>query len=128
MSEKLTESNLLKFAAEHYDSVFPDIDEFHEDLKRLIYIKRLLNSYRQHGELKERLVLNHLIILFNVFGRYATPMLFLKLEGYESILKTFLVFLSRMPDYVEPVGKRAQPILSHQIPIDEEVLQRLIHL
>lgn len=128
MSGKLTDSNLLAYAAQHYDSVFPDPDEFNEDIKRLVYIKRLFNSYKLHGELKERLILNHLIILFNMFGKHAVPMLFLKLEGYEPMLKTFLVYLSRMPDYIEPVGKRVDPIVSSEIAIDEEVLQRLIHL
>ncbi|QIG70642.1 hypothetical protein EVB91_086 [Rhizobium phage RHph_I1_18] len=128
MNGKLTDSNFLEYAASHYDAVFPDPDEFNEDLKRLVYIKRLFNSYRQHGELKERLILNHLIILYNMFGTHATQMLFLKLDGYESILKTFLIYLSRMPDQIPPVGKRSEPIISKSIPIDEDVIQRLIHL
>lgn len=128
MNGQLTDCNFIAYAATHYDAVFPDPDEFNEDLKRLIYIKRLFNSYKQHGELKERLILNHLIIMFNMFGSHALQMLFLKLEGYESILKTFLVYLSRMPDTVPAVGKRKSPIISSDITIDEDVLQRLIHL
>lgn len=128
MTNKLTNSNLVEFAARHYDAPFMDIEEFQEDLRRLIYLKRLFNSYIEHGELKERLILNHLIILFNMFGSHAVPMLFLKLEGYEHLLKTFLIYLSRMPDTIPPVGKQINEIRSDQIPIDEHVLQRLIHL
>lgn len=128
MVEKLTNANLAEYAYEHYEASFIDPEDFNEDLRRLIYIKRLFNSYADHGQLKERLILNHLIILFNVFGQHAVPMLFLKLEGYESILKTFLVYLSRMPDTIDPIGKRKTPIISAEIPINEDVLQRLIHL
>ena len=89
----VTDSNFTLYAAHYYESPFPDTKEFNEDLKRIIYIKRLFNMYIDKGELKERLILNHLIVLYNVFGEHATPMLFLKLKGYEPLLKSFLLHL-----------------------------------
>ena len=103
MMESLNESNFLLYAARHYDNpqCF-DTLEFHEDLKRFKYIKRLLNRYVKRGDLKERLILNHMIALNNVFGPGPTvKMLFLKLEGMESYFKPFLTFLSIMPDRVD---------------------------
>jgi hypothetical protein len=94
--EKLTEENLFLYAAKHYDNpTFSDIDEFHEDLKRFKYIKRLVNRYLQHNDLAERLILNHLIVVFNVFGIEATlNILDLKLdENHWPVVKPFLIFL-----------------------------------
>ncbi len=76
------------------------MEDFEEDLKRFKYIKRLLKKYVVQGELKHHLILNHLIICFNVFGEGTVPLLFFKIEKeYWSILKTFLVFLNRIPDF-----------------------------
>jgi len=72
--------------------------ELEDDLKRFKYLKRLFNRYEKTGEPNERLIINHLILLYNVFGRATTEMLFYKLEEkYWSNLKTYLVFLNRMP-------------------------------
>lgn len=93
---ELTEENLFLYAAKHYDNpTFSDIDEFYEDLKRFKYIKRLVNRYIEHQELAERLILNHLVIVFNVFGVEATlNILNLKMnEKQLSVLKPFLIFL-----------------------------------
>ena len=82
--DKLDESNFLLYAAKHYDNpqCFDTI-EFYEDLKRFKYIKRLFNRYIEDGDLKERLVLNHIVILFNLFGvKAAIRMLFLNRLGY----------------------------------------------
>jgi hypothetical protein len=94
--EKLTEENLFLYAAKHYDNpTFTDIEDFHEDLKRFKYIKRLLNRYLEHGDLAERLILNHLIVVFNMFGVEATlNILDLKLEEkHWPVVKPFLIFL-----------------------------------
>lgn len=92
----LTEDNLLIYAAKHYHNPkFIDAEEFHEDLKRFKYIKRLLNRYIDTGVLSERLILNHLIVVFNVFGIEAgLKILELKMEPhYWPMVKPFLIFL-----------------------------------
>lgn len=96
LEENLNESNLVLFAAKHYyNPTFSDIEEFNEDLKRFKYIKRLVNRYLETGVLSERLILNHLIILFNVFGTEpALNMLEIKLDDRQwPVVKPFLVFL-----------------------------------
>jgi len=101
MFEKLTNDNITMFAIKHYDN--PQCEgesEFHDDMKRFKYIKRLLRKYQDSGELKERLILNHLIVVFNVFGAEAgSTLLLFKLEPeFWSVLKTFMVFLNMLPD------------------------------
>ena len=94
--EILTEQNMLLYAAKHYyNPRFSDIEEFNEDLKRFKYIKRLVNRYIENGVLSERLILNHLIILFNVFDiEPALNMLNIKLNDRQwAVVKPFLVFL-----------------------------------
>ncbi len=93
---KLTDENLFLYAAKHYDNPkFSDIDEFYEDLKRFKYIKRLVNRYIEHNDLAERLIMNHLIVVFNSFGIEATlNILDLKLETkHWPVIKPFLIFL-----------------------------------
>jgi hypothetical protein len=103
--EKLDDSNFLLFAAKHYDNAqCHDTAEFYDDLKRFKYIKRLFIKYQECGELRERLILNHIIVLYNIFGDQTTRMLFFKLDGYYEYLKPFLVLLGRMPDKVYCVG------------------------
>lgn len=128
MSTPITNSNFIHYAAVHYDSPFPDPTEFQEDLKRIVYIKRLFNLYQEKTELRERLILNHLIVLTNVFGQYALPMLFLKLEGHEVVLKTFLCYLNRMPIKIDGIGDDNRTINSQDIPLDPIVWQKLIIL
>ena len=101
MFEKLTNDNITMFAIKHYDN--PQCEgeaEFHDDMKRFKYVKRLLRKYQDSGELKERLILNHLIVIFNVFGADAgSTLLLFKIEPeHWSILKTFMVFLNMLPD------------------------------
>ena len=94
--DELTEENLLLYAAKHYyKPQFSDIEEFYEDLKRFKYIKRLVNRYLDNGELGERLILNHLIVIFNSFGIEAgLNMLDLKLDDrHWPVIKPFLIFL-----------------------------------
>jgi hypothetical protein len=94
--KELTEKNLFLYAAKHYKNPkFSDIDDFYEDLKRFKYIKRLLNRYLETDELPERLILNHLIVVFNMFGiEAALNILELKLEKrHWPVIKAFLIFL-----------------------------------
>ena len=103
---ELTNGNYMMFALLHYDNPHcKDITEFFEDIKRLHYIRRLFKRYNEDGILKERLVINHLVTFYNVFeNKAATRILFYKVEEqYHPVLKTFLVFLNRIPieKYVE---------------------------
>ena len=94
--KELNEKNVMLYAAKHYSNPkFSDIDDFHEDLKRFKYIKRLLNRYIETDELPERLILNHLIVIFNMFGiEAALNILELKLEEkHWPVVKPFLIFL-----------------------------------
>ncbi len=96
MNIDLTEENLFLFAAKHYyNPQFSDIEGFYEDLKRFKYIKRLVNRYLDNGDLTERLILNHLIVVFNSFGiEAALEILELKLdEKHWPVVKPFLIFL-----------------------------------
>jgi len=123
MTEKLDESNILLYAAKHYSSTqCCDTIEFYEDLNRFKYIKRLFNKYTETGELKERLILNHLTILYNVFGVEATTrMLFVKLQGQHHLLKPFLVLLGTLPKTVENIGIANETIVTEGIPSDTTI-------
>lgn len=96
---ELNEDNFLIYAIKNYqNSGSLGMSDLEDDLNRFKYLKRLLNRYKKTGEMSERLVINHLIVLYNVFGQAATDMLFYKLDKeYWSELKTYLVFLQRMP-------------------------------
>lgn len=79
MIEKLTEDNFIRYAMNHYDNPgCHSIIEFEDDLRRFLYLKKLFNRYTYEGDLKERLILNHIIVLYNIFGSALTDMLFLK--------------------------------------------------
>ena len=105
MTENLNDSNFLLYAAKHYDNpqCF-DTKEFYDDLKRFKYLKRLFNRYKESGELKERFIINHLQILYNLFGVEATTrMLFLMLKRHHDCLKPFLVLFNTMPETVHNI-------------------------
>lgn len=120
--EKLDENNFVLFAAKHYDNTqCYDTEEFYDDLKRFKYLKRLFGKYEETGELRERLILNHLIILYNVFGEVTTNMLFYKLNGYYSYLVPFLILLHRLPDKVN-IGTI---VYTSDIPIDNNIVEVL---
>ncbi len=125
MIEDLNDNNFMIFAMKCYDSPNCIMSEFEEDLKRIKYIKRLIKRYKTTGELKERLILNHIIILSNVFGtRNAVRMLFFKLDEQDyQILKTFLIFLDYMPNYI--TGIRGKDIWTRNISVDLFVGKRL---
>jgi hypothetical protein len=122
---KIDETNFLLFAAKNYENVYYDTTEFYDDLKRFTYIKRLFNQYETKGEIKVNLILNHIIILYNVFGPSATEMLFLKMDGQEVLLKTFLVYLQRMPDRISNLGIKCRMINNAEIPIDKKIMAEL---
>lgn len=103
----LSESTFLLYAMNCYDNPScHDIEEFEEDIKRFQYLRRLFNRYKQFGDLRERLILNHLIVLYNIFGYHATNMLFFRLEGYHEYLKPFVDYLNYTPEYIEYDGKK----------------------
>ena len=97
--DELNESNYILFAIKHYEN--PSCmtrEDFDEDMKRFKYLKRLLKRYVRGGALRTHLIINHLIILYNVFGEAATPLLFFKMEReYWSLIKTLLLYLNKYP-------------------------------
>jgi len=99
--DELNEDNYLLFAIKFYDNPQSvTMEDFQSDLKRIRYVKRLLKKYKNTGELKTHLILNHLIILFNVFSDAAVPLLFYNLDrDLWPSLKSFLIFLNRLPEY-----------------------------
>lgn len=123
--ERIDENNFLLFAAKHYDNAqCHDTAEFYDDLKRFKYIKRLFIKYQECGELRERLILNHIIVLYNMFGDQTTRMLFFKLDGYYEYLKPFLVLLRRMPEIVYLVGPH-DIIYNSDIAMDQHIVEIL---
>jgi hypothetical protein len=125
MIDNLCDDNFLIYAMKAYDKPNVIMSEFEEDMKRIKYVKRLIRRYRATGELKERLILNHIIILGNVFGVEASVrMLFYKLsEEDHDILKTFLLFLNMMPKIV--LGINGSNIHSGDVSVDIFVAKRL---
>ena len=118
MFDNLTEDNFLLYAIKAFDSPSCVMSEFEEELNRIQYIKRLFTKYYNGSELKDRLIINHLMVLYNVFGvEAATRILFYKLEEKDySVLKTFLVFLNFMPGIVR--GIRGKDIIASDISLD----------
>ena len=116
---ELTSENFLLFAIKHYEN--PQAvtkEDFEKDLNHFKYIKRLLKRYKNTGELKAHLLLNHFIILYNIFGEGTTAMLFYKIEEEMwEIMKTFVVFLNKLPDYPK--------CFIHDVKIDDYCLSEL---
>ena len=120
--DELNESNYIMFAMKHYEN--PQAvsqEDFYDDMKRFKWIKRLLNKYRNTGEMNVHLLLNHFIILYNIFGDATTPLLFYRIDSeLWNILKTFIVYLGRLPEY--PVS------YIHKIPVDCDCMEILENL
>ena len=97
--DELNDDTYILFAIKHYENPHcVTRDDFDEDIKRFKYLKRLLKRYVRRGPLRIHLVINHIIILYNVFGEAATPLLFFKLEReYWSLIKTLLIYLNKYP-------------------------------
>ena len=115
--DKLTSRNFELFASHHYNNPeCCDVEEFKDDLTRFKYLKRLLRRYEQYGDLQERLILNHITVLYNVFGiEAANRMMWFKIEPeHYSMLKTFLIFLN----YLHEDAKV-------EIPLDQNVINKL---
>ena len=126
MFEDLNDDNFLLFAMKFYDNpqCLSEID-FNNDLKIFKYVKRLLNRYQRTGEIKERLMLNHLIMLGNVFPvQVVSRILFFKIpEQYWSALKTFLIFLNYMPEKINSIN--GKNIISSDIQLDMKIAKKL---
>lgn len=129
MIESLTEKNINAYMIMSYNNPqCVDLEEFQEDVKIPKYIKRLINRYTASNELKERLILNHIILFYNVFEfEAATRILFFKMESADySVLKTFLTYLNCMPDVVENIN--GKNIINTDIPLCKDVVDRLREL
>ena len=115
----------MLYLVKAYDKPNCIMSEFKDDMKRFNYLKRLFQRYRKYGELREQLVLNHLIVIYNVFGpEVAVRTLFFKIakEDY-STLKTYLLFLSLMPEMIK--GIKGHDIHSSDIPVDMKIAEVL---
>ena len=116
---ELNEDNFFLFAIKNYEN--PQAvtkEDFDKDLNHFKYIKRLLKRYRNTGQLKTHLLINHFIVLYNLFGEAATPMLFYKIErDLWDVMKTFIIFLNRLPEYPKTY--------IHDIPVDITCLSEL---
>ena len=123
----LNTQNYVMYAMRNYENPqCVGMDEFTEDLHRIKYLKRLFRRYLDTGELKERLILNHLITFYNVFGiEAATRLIFYRMnEEYYPLVKTFLVFLNLFPESIELERKVMEADLI-SIPMNEEIIGTL---
>ena len=125
MIEHLTEENFLIFCAKIYDNpAMHSTTEFIEDLDRIKYIKKLITRYLDTGELKERLILNHIITLHNCFGDQLAKILFLKLENHYHLIKPFLIILNALPDRISNVGSHSI-VHTDDISMDQTIIEAL---
>jgi hypothetical protein len=110
---ELTEDNFRLFAIKNYENPQAVTEaDFDKDLNHFKYIKRLLKRYKNTGQLKTHLLLNHFIILYNIFGEACTPMLFHKIEqDLWPSMKTFVMFLGKLPEYPKCYIHDIQPDL-----------------
>jgi len=125
MFENLTESNFQIFAMKYYANPnCTDMLEFYDDLKRIGYLKRLFRKYKETGDLKDRLIINHLLVLYNTFEpRAMTRMLVLKLDDHLDCLKPFLIALNY---WTTDIGKiEGTPIVDSDIGLDMGIVNRI---
>ena len=125
MIDDLNDENFIIFSIKSYTAKHYVLSEFEEDLSRIKYLKRLFRQYKKSKILRERLIINHLICLANVFGvESLTRILFLKIDEVDyDILKTFLIYLNFMPDRVS--GIRGKDIISSNISVDLNIAKIL---
>ncbi len=125
--DQLNEANAMLYAAKHYDNPgCSDVVEFYDDLKRFKYIKRLINKYRDTGVLKDRLILNHIILIYNVFGQEAgTRLIFLKLSEYYCEIIPFLEILNCLPERVHQIGLPCEDVFTAEIVPDRIIVEAL---
>lgn len=124
--EKLTDKNFLLYCAANYDNAqYASTEEFIEDLNRIKYIKKLITRYVENGDLKERLILNHIIVLNNCFGpEVLSRILYLKLKYQMKYVKPFMVLLEIMPDRIFNVNEE-KVIDTNLIEMDPVIVDRL---
>lgn len=121
MTVRLTEQNFFMMAMKTYENpACEGIEEFQEDLNRIKYIKRLFSKYEKTGELRERLILNHIIVLNNLFGtEFCTRMLFFNIDSvHHSYLKTFLHYLKYLPTTIPEINL-------NYVSLDSRILKKL---
>ena len=125
MFDYVNDKNFMMFAIQSYDNTMcASEEEFQEDLTRIRSISRSFSRYRKTGEINERLVLNHLIVLYNVFeGEAMTKMLVFKLQNYLEYLKPFLMLIARWPEYVEGVFE--ERLIGTDISMDMKLVDKL---
>jgi hypothetical protein len=123
--DDLNDDNVLLYAIKAYDRPDCIMSEFNDDMKRFNYLKRLFQRYRKKNDLRMQLVLNHLVVLYNVFGpEVATRLLFYKVTRDDyAALKTFLLFLNYMPERVR--GIKGKDIISSDISVDMSIAEEL---
>jgi len=123
--DNLTPENIIMYAIKAYDKPNCIMSEFYDDMRRFNYLKRLFQRYRKHNELREQLVLNHLMVIYNVFGpEVATKLLFFKMSKDDySALKTYLLFLNYMPERIR--GIKGHDIHSSDINVDMKIANTL---
>jgi hypothetical protein len=117
-----SDAEFLQYAMHNYDNPqCSTVSEFEEDLKKFLYIKKLFTRYKKNDELKERLILNHLIVLFNLFGEAALKMLFYKIEKEDwNLLATFLIYINKLPENVP-----GTMLVSSDFRLDEKIISEL---
>lgn len=122
LNQKLNEDNFVLYAMHNYDNPqCHSVQEFEDDLKRFLYLKKLITRYKLNNELRERLILNHIIVLYNVFGDAATKMLFYKVDKkYWDVLATVLLYLNRMPEQIPDTDVKLSDIA-----LDEGIISAL---
>ena len=125
MNEHLTDENFLIYCAKVYDNPgMTSTDEFMEDLDRIKYIKKLITRYKETGELKERLILNHVITLHNCFNVHLAKILFLKAEKQFHHIKPFLIMINALPEVINNVGEHKK-VYTDGIPLDIIIVSSL---
>jgi hypothetical protein len=126
MKGNLDDNNFFLYAAHHYLNPCVDEIEFQEDLARIKNLRRLFSRYERKGELKERLILNHLMVLYNVFEHKAlTRMLAFRLYDHLPLLKPFLMLLNYWPERIENIGPHSETIRSNDVMMDMRVVEVL---
>ena len=125
--DRIDDNTFLLYCAKHYNNPqCQSTEEFYEDLKRIKYIKKLLTRYEITGELKERLLLNHIITLNNIFSPIPTSKILLfKISNYQHLIKPFLVFLNILPTYIYNIGINGETINTDDIPMDKTIIEVL---
>ena len=127
--EPLHSDNFILYCSKHYDSRYSSsTEDFYDDLGRIKYIKKLLTRYEQSGVLKERLILNHIIVLNNVFGAEVTPrILYFKLKKQFHLIKPFLMMLNILPDFLYNIDHE-DIINTSEIETDKKIVEALKRL